>query len=323
VNQFQLWPIRPRPQPDELLSSWLRRIALAHTPKVHSFCHAVWPGLQIWNRDTDASAPAILTSVLAERTGVPAPDVEATTLRSFTGVLFEDLGSGSGHTDWILPIGIYHRTRRRPGLQWCPMCLAADEEPYYRRRWRLALASTCPRHGVVLADRCHDCGRPASPHRGQDPLCDACHADRRECPVELADSQALQFEHRLAELLSADARPWTQLEALHPLSLFGVVRQVMTVVGTGERSQGLREEIARHWGGDPAPPAEKQLEFMVTADRHRISALSARLMRGWPWLFVAHCADAGVWKSWAFGERRYGRSPFAYADPVIRFLTAA
>lgn len=323
MSQFQLWPIRPRPQPDELLSSWLRRIALAHTPKVHSFCHAVWPGLQIWNRDIDASAPAILTSVLAERTGVLAPAVEATTLRPFTGVLFEDLGSGSGHTDWILPIGIYHRTRRRPGLQWCPMCLSADEEPYYRRRWRLALASTCPRHGIVLADRCHGCSRPASPHRGQDPLCDVCQADRRECPVELADSQALQFEHRLAELFSPDARPWTQLEALHPLSFFGVVRQVMTVVGTGERSQGLRDEIARHWGGDPAPPSEKQLEFMVTVDRHRISALSARLMRGWPWLFVAHCADAGVWKSWAFGERRYGRSPFAYADPVIRFLTAA
>ncbi|MDF3595746.1 hypothetical protein, partial [Burkholderia cenocepacia] len=29
----------------------------------------------------------------------------------------------------------------------------------------------------------------------------------------------------------------------------------------------------------------------------------------------------GVWKSWAFADRRYGRSPFAYADPVIRYLT--
>ncbi len=40
-----------------------------------------------------------------------------------------------------------------------------------------------------------------------------------------------------------------------------------------------------------------------------------------PWLFVAHCADAGVWKSWALGDRRYNRSTFAYADVVTRFLS--
>ncbi|MCM5670861.1 hypothetical protein NDR77_33710 [Pseudomonas aeruginosa] len=95
----------------------------------------------------------------------------------------------------------------------------------------------------------------------------------------------------------------------------------MTVLSGGERSQGLRDEVARSWGGDPAPYAAKQIETASAADRHRLSGLTARAMRGWPWLFVGHCADARVWKSWAFADRRYGRSPFAYADPVIRYLT--
>ena len=57
MSDLRLWPWRPRPQADELLSSWLRRIALGNSAKLHSFCHAVWPGLQIWNRDIDGLAP--------------------------------------------------------------------------------------------------------------------------------------------------------------------------------------------------------------------------------------------------------------------------
>lgn len=320
MSAERFWPWRPSPEPDELLSSWLRRVALGNAPKVHSFCNAVWPGLQIWNRDVDALAPRELVERLGRHTGVPEADVLATTLGAYAGVLFEQVRV-TGPTEWVLPVGVFHRIRRRHGLQWCPLCLGEDQAPYYRRRWRLALASTCPRHGVLLAEACHSCASPACPHRGADPLCDKCLTDRRDHPVSPADSQALQLEARLEAMLAPTAAPTSELEALYPLSYFGVVRQVLTTVGVGERSQRLRDEIARHWGGDPSPPKARQLEFMGTSDRHRMMALAARVVRGWPWLFVAHCADAGVWKSWAFGERRYNRSPFAYAEPVIRYLS--
>ena len=320
MSDLRLWPWRPRPQADELLSSWLRRIALGNSSKLHSFCHAVWPGLQIWNRDIDGLAPRPLMEGLVAHTGVDATVAEMTTFRPWVGTLFEEVRV-TGATQWLLPVGIHHRTRRRPGQQWCPLCLIEDVEPYYRRRWRLAITSTCPSHGVVLADRCHDCGAPAVPHRGADPWCHICTADRRAHPVMAAESQALQFEFRLSEMLAPDVVPRTELEAIHPLAYFGLVRQVMTVLSSGERSQGLRDEVARSWGGDPAPYAAKQIETASAADRHRLSGLTARAMRGWPWLFVGHCADARVWKSWACADRRYGRSPFAYADPVIRYLT--
>ncbi|WP_249352971.1 hypothetical protein [Pseudomonas asiatica] len=100
-----------------------------------------------------------------------------------------------------------------------------------------------------------------------------------------AESQALQFEFRLSEMLAPDVVPRTDLEAIHPLAYFGLVRQVMTVLSGGERSQGLRDEVARSWGGDPAPYAAKQIETASAADRHRLSGLTARAMRGWPWLF--------------------------------------
>ena len=52
-----LWPAHPKPLPDELLSSWMVRIAGQHGLKLHTFASAVWPGISIWNRDIDRSGP--------------------------------------------------------------------------------------------------------------------------------------------------------------------------------------------------------------------------------------------------------------------------
>ena len=108
-----MWPWRPEPLPDELLSSWLRRVALGNSPKVHTFCNAVWPGLQIWNRDIDCLAPEVLLEALALGTGQPTSRVRQTTFGSLEGVLFEQVRV-TGPTEWVLPVGVYHRTRRRP-----------------------------------------------------------------------------------------------------------------------------------------------------------------------------------------------------------------
>ncbi len=38
-----LWPVHLKPQEDELLSSWLARLALAHGQTVATFTSQVWP----------------------------------------------------------------------------------------------------------------------------------------------------------------------------------------------------------------------------------------------------------------------------------------
>ncbi len=47
--------------------------------------------------------------------------------------------------------------RQAAWLQFCPQCPAEDEQPYFRREWRLATTIACARHGSRLLDR-----RPAS-----------------------------------------------------------------------------------------------------------------------------------------------------------------
>ena len=64
-------------------------------------------------------------------------------------------------------------------------------------------------------------------------MCHLCKADRRDHPFLSADSQALQLEWRMAQLLEADPTLHSPLEELHPLAYFGLIRQVMTVIGWG------------------------------------------------------------------------------------------
>jgi hypothetical protein len=212
----ELWPVHIKPKDDELISSWLVRLARAHGLKLHTFCSVTWPGKQIWNRDIDKSSDTEMVGVLSTRTGTPIERVQATTLASYANVLYEK-HNRFGPSSWIMPIGVYHRTRKKFGLQYCPRCLAEDEDPYYRCKWRLAFIVVCERHHVVLHDRCPKCGEAINFHRDELgnhrkvvtvslTLCHACHFDLRTIVNEQvfsATSAETQFTTMLLQTIEA------------------------------------------------------------------------------------------------------------------------
>lgn len=160
-----LWPVHPQILPGEILSSWMVRIAHANGLKPYTFyAHYLGRHRELWTRDIDHLAPDWLITALGDRTGASSESIRATTLRSYEGIAFERM-TDVGATRWILSLGVYHRTRRAFGQQYCPVCLATDAVPYLRLRWRLALSVICTVHGVLLLDRCGKCGRPLAPHR--------------------------------------------------------------------------------------------------------------------------------------------------------------
>ncbi len=163
--QGLLWPVHPQFLAGEALSSWMVRLAHRNGFKVHTF-FAEYLGREreIWTRDVDHFAPAWLTSALQERTGAKAATIAAGTLRSYEGWVFEKFNE-TGNTRWVMPLSVYHRTRRSYGQQFCPVCLALDATPYLRLRWRLSFLTACAEHGVLLEDRCRSCGKSVSPHR--------------------------------------------------------------------------------------------------------------------------------------------------------------
>lgn len=165
MGQQKLWPIHPQPLPDELLSSWMIRLAWGNGFKVHSFYAAHFGRYrQIWNRDIDHHAPTWLLEGLASHSGVKLARIESMTLRAYESVVFEKFNE-YGNTRFLMPLGISHRIRKGNGQQFCSVCLSTDAVPYLRRRWRLSLAAACTLHGVLLQDRCGHCGWPLTPHR--------------------------------------------------------------------------------------------------------------------------------------------------------------
>ena len=160
-----IWPIHLKPQDDELLSSWMIRLAHVHGIKVMTLCTLLF-GYQrpVWNRDIDRLAPKDVLDKLSQITGTLPERVYATTLRELESRAFEAFNP-NGNTHWILPLGIHSRTHKDYGLQYCPQCLMEDHSPYFRRSWRLGFITTCVKHKSVLSDCCGTCGAPVMPHR--------------------------------------------------------------------------------------------------------------------------------------------------------------
>jgi len=195
VKVDSCWPARPRPLPDELLSSWLMRIAAANGQKLQAFCDCAFgKERQLWNRDVDRLAPRWLISELSFRTGLSILCIRGMTLNAYCGTIFRHRQL-SGQLRWILPLRMYHRKRLGFGIQFCPTCLAEDDEkPYFRRRWRVAYCTCCLKHNSLLRDRCPSCLAPVAFHRrelgrpevldaGPMYLCHNCDYDLRRTPV--------------------------------------------------------------------------------------------------------------------------------------------
>lgn len=156
------WAFKLLPFNDELLSSFLVRTSHAHGMTPHKFCRIFLPSIEIWTRDIDRSASFTLIERIARSGGLTVIDVRAMTLP--TRLLgFESMFSHHPCLSWINALGIFHRSRRRFGLQYCPQCLG--ETPAFVCSWRMSFSFACARHHSFLLDRCRSCASAIAPHR--------------------------------------------------------------------------------------------------------------------------------------------------------------
>ena len=295
----ELLSYRPKPLPDELFSSWLIRVAHAQGLKLQTFCHMMWPEAMIWNRDCDRCANPELLSSLADMTGVAITQANATLLTSYEGILFRKAVK-NGHTKWILPLGVFHRFRRRNGLQYCPQCLA-DATPYFRRVWRLSLFTLCERHQCLLRDECPHCKRPVHPHRGEmgdrkrtaplgNEFCWMCGGDLRDVATGKSIPQpllSLQTYH--SSLLKRDLGVSSSDSCLY----FDCLAHILQLV-TSRRSRMARfRELMSQASGieitsiEPKGSCPQHFDAFSTNERAQILHAVAWMFEDWPGRFRA------------------------------------
>lgn len=212
------WPAHPHPLPGECLSSWLVRTAHANGLKVQTFCVRVFgKQKQVWNRDIDRQAPDWILDPISAKTGTSSKTAVKTTLKLYEKRLFPAM-KASGQLRWVLPLKMTHRVYRGFGMQYCPSCLAEDDEPYFRLAWRLGLYTFCPKHQTLLHDKCWNCGAPVAFHRielGKPEIFDITGLDEcwqcgeslkkaRSIPLQIANKTSLAMWSRVLCAIQRD-----------------------------------------------------------------------------------------------------------------------
>lgn len=253
----RLWPAHPKPLPDELLSSWIVRVAQANGIKLQTLCWMLFGNARSpWNRDIDRSAPKWLLKAMCEHTGVNYWDVYHTTLSTYRTILYPSRRY-SGQLRWILPVRTYAMTRKGYGQQFCPQCLSEDRMPYFRKGWRVALFTFCPRHQVMLHDACPSCGSPLVFHRGDfgvelektRPIfsCYVCEFDVRAASKVAPSFPSQEIQNLFCSMLAYLETPAGRMERFD-LGFFTVLHQFCRIMGSRQNSGILRNFVANRLG---------------------------------------------------------------------------
>lgn len=195
------WAIPVPVFPDEIISSWLVRAALAQGCDPLALTGVIWPKWRAWTQDTDRAIAEKWLSQLALVSGISTKHFQAGTLQAVASCIQGGLPSCKAIWPWILALGA-RNTKRRSGQQYCPMCISTDTIPYFRLHWRFAWQTGCEWHNCTLADRCWNCDAPLEPHRLMADafhvaICPTCKADLRDTKSERCPVNAMAFQREV------------------------------------------------------------------------------------------------------------------------------
>ena len=331
----KLWPVHLKPKEDELLSSWLARLALAHGLRLKSFAWRVCPARSVLGRDIDLCKDPATLKTLAEKTNTPSARLFASTLVSYEGRLAEELGY---HSPWVLARHLRVRPQKRFGLHYCPWCLISDGEPYFRRHWRLAFVVLCPTHRALLLDRCQKCGAPVSYER-QSPnsltsnepwtltQCHVCSIDLREWAADryrnAVEAAELEFQASLEATLR---RGWVQLPyngAVYSHLFFSGLYHIVGRLIDGQIASRLQKSLRQNYGInlsiDFSTGQKIFLERLDVAQRRGLLQSVNLLLQEWPDTFVRFCRANNLASHRLIRSKR--PVPFWYWRVVREYLT--
>jgi hypothetical protein len=208
------WPITVTPQPDELLSSWLNRLAYANGVPARAFARvlSLTPGM--WSARLDLKLSITLADQLRQYADITSEQLTAMTLPD---VIPRQL---------FLPLQKIHRRSGSTWLQFCPRCLATDEHPYFRREWRLATRLTCEKHSTRLRDRCTACNQPVATFDQNELIphyyCARCGYDLRRASTIYLCPVVRKFDQCIHEIVSSGLIAGSPISNLLVQRLLGI-----------------------------------------------------------------------------------------------------
>lgn len=127
---------------------------------------------------------------------------------------------------------------RRNWIQICPLCIV--EEGYAQAAWEISLVSACPKHQILLVDRCPNCFGKLTWRRPSLRDCN-CGADLRRWGQVRADEEEIWLSLIITQKLndiSSMPKLKSVISLLSGLSLDTLVRLVRAIgIGSGKESK--------------------------------------------------------------------------------------
>lgn len=254
VRVTPTWAIPVPLLPDEIFSSWIVRASLAHGCAPLVFTGEVWPGWRLWTCDLDRQLSVERLQRISSMSGIASSSFSRATLVPIAAKVSAQELPEKGLWPWITALGARNR-KRRGGMQYCPACLNADNQPHFRIQWRFSWHTTCAIHKFQLFDRCPSCGCPLEPHRalpehGSIAVCPSCGVDLRCHAQSIAQPDALKFQLLADEavlqgtgLLGEQQFPvavWMEVAHFYAVMLRRFIRSPSPAVASFLKNAGLK-----------------------------------------------------------------------------------
>jgi len=169
-------PLIPIPFQDEILSSWIARLAYANQMHPKTFLNT-YLGLKHRDHFKNCLDAHISDEILNCLQTITSPHftLKNMTLKSYAGILRE------GEIKELYSSYL-------DALQFCPQCLNEDI-PYYKKSWHINLLTICAKHHCFLYDACPQCQKPikllSMYHNAFDyTFCSYCGYDLKKAPIK-------------------------------------------------------------------------------------------------------------------------------------------
>lgn len=150
------------------MSSWLIRTALRHQTQPTTFMNMHFPEIKpdFWTRDVDIfwATKENFMQKLSFKSNVSIDTLRKLSLQSYTGYLAEKIHENTSN-NFITSIKNRGRNNKNKGLRFCSQCLAEDDEPFFRKHWRISFVTVCPKHNCFLENICPSCHIPITPYK--------------------------------------------------------------------------------------------------------------------------------------------------------------
>ena len=201
--------IEVHPYPDETLTSWIIRNAIANGSDPRSFAISVFKKNSTWYEDIDRYLPSERAMQLSLFCSLTPHEIQEMTLEPTIQKLSHKSSKNNPYAKWqlITPMGAKGAIRTN-GFYFCPECLA-QQEVYLRKEWKMAWVIACPKHKKLLTLTCEQCGQIFSPYKVTYELpdiclCTNCGFDLRTSKSGNVNEEALSFQNKLSQIAFND-----------------------------------------------------------------------------------------------------------------------